>query len=470
MVNRLVINKMGMAIDESLVKGFQTTLHGTLIRHGDNTYENARKVWNGMVDKYPSAIVYCVDIDDVIKAVNFARNNNLLVAVRSGGHNVAGNSVCDDGIVVDLSLMKKIEIDAASCTALAQTGLTLGEFDRETQGFGLATPLGIVSRTGMAGLTLGGGIGWLMRKHGLTCDNLLSVDVITADGRLVTANDNENPDLFWGVRGGGGNFGVVTKFKFQLHPVEQVIGGMVLYQASKAKEVFRFYRNYIATIPDEMTTMLAFLTAPTPFLPERIHGDPLIAIHVCYTGTIESGKSILEPIRAFDRPVADMIKVMSYVDVQCMLDSGASSGLQNYWKSSYLRTFDDKVMEIIIEYFNNTPSHMTQIHIQHMQGAVCRRGENETAFSHRNALCVLNIVSKWNDPSDSVENINWTRELSDSLKPFSSGVYVNFLGDEGEDAVKAAYNPLNFRRLVALKNKYDPANLFSLNQNIKPTA
>lgn len=470
MVNRLVINKMGMAIDESLVKGFQTNLHGKLIRPGDNTYENARKVWNGMVDKYPSAIVYCVDIDDVIKAVNFARNNNLLVAVRSGGHNVAGNSVCDDGIVVDLSRMKKIEIDAASCTAVAQAGLMLGEFDRETQVFGLATPLGIVSKTGMAGLTLGGGIGWLMRKHGLTCDNLLSVDVITADGRLVTANDDENPDLFWGVRGGGGNFGVVTKFKFQLHPVKQVIGGMMLYQASKAKEVFRFYRNYIATLPDEMTTMLAFLTAPTPFLPERIHGDPLIAIHVCYTGTIKSGKSILEPIRTFGRPVADMIKVMSYVDLQCMLDSGASSGLQNYWKSSYLRTFDDKVMEIIIEYFNNTPSPMTQIHIQHMQGAVCRRGENETAFSHRNALCVLNIVSKWNDPSDDVENINWTRELSDSLKPFSSGVYVNFLGDEGENAVKAAYDPLNFRRLVALKNKYDPANLFSLNQNIKPTA
>jgi FAD/FMN-containing dehydrogenase len=470
MVDRLVIDKMGRTIDESRVKGFQSALRGKLIRPGDNSYETARKVWNGMVDKYPSAVVYCVDNDDVIKAVNFARNNNLLVAVRSGGHNVAGNSVCDDGIVIDLSRMKKVETDAASCAAVAQAGLTLGEFDRETQAFGLATPLGIVSRTGMAGLSLGGGIGWLMRKHGLTCDNLLSVDVITADGRLVTASNDENPDLFWGVRGGGGNFGIVTKFKFRLHPVEHVIGGMVLYQASEAKEIFQFYRDYIATLPDEMTTMLAFLTAPVPFLPKRIHGDPLIAIHVCYSGAIESGESILETIRAFGRPVADMIKVMPYVDLQCMLDPGASSGLQNYWKSCYLRTLDDKVMEIIIENFNNTPSPMTQIHIQHMQGAVCRRGENETAFSHRNALCVLNIVSKWMDPSDAGENIKWTRELSDSLKPFSSGVYVNFLGDEGENAVRAAYSPLNYRKLVALKNKYDPTNFFSLNQNIKPTA
>jgi len=468
MNNKPVINKSGNTVDETAVRRFGENFRGRLVRSGDADYDSARRVWNGMIDRHPAIIAYCSDKNDVIKSVNFARSYDILVSVRSGGHNVAGNAVCDNGIVIDLSRMKKIEVDAHAQTAIAQAGLTLGELDNATQAYGMAVPVGIVSKTGMAGLTLGGGIGWLVRKHGLTCDSLLSAEVVTADGQLRTASAVENPDLFWSIRGGGGNFGIVTEFTFRLYPVKQVIGGMILYPAAIAAEVFRFYRDFISTAPDELTTMPALMPSPAPFLSKRIQNIPLVAVHVCYSGPPDTGEKILKPLRSFGKPVLDTINSIPFQEMQSMLDAGAPPGLLNYWKSSYLKNLNDDCIKEILLYFNKVPSPLTQIHIQHLQGAMIHVREDETAFSHRSALCVLNIVSKWIDPADNEKNLKWTRDLSAALEPYAVGVYVNFMGDEGEDRVKAAYSPKNFKRLVQLKNTYDPTNFFSLNQNIRP--
>ncbi len=469
MADRRLINKEGRVIDETAVSVFEAALEGRLVRPGDETYDTARKVWNGMINRFPSLIVYCAGETDVVSAVRFAGENDLLAAVRSGGHNVAGNAVCDGGMVIDLSDMKKIDVDTSARTANVQAGLTLGELDRGTQAYGLATSLGIVSRTGIAGLTLGGGIGWLMRRYGLTCDNLLSVDIVTADGSMITANASENADLFWGLRGGGGNFGIVTRFKYKVHPVKEVLGGTVYYRIDKENSIFKSYRDYILTAPDELTTMLAVLISEPPFLPASYQGKTVAAIHVCYTGPPEKGGEILRSLSEFGTPIRNTVRAMSYIDLQSMLDSGAPPGILNYWKSAYLASLDDNVIETISAHLTQMPSPLTQVHIQHLQGAVSRVKEEETAFSYRNALCALNIVSKWKDPADSEINIKWTRDLAGALEPFSIGAYVNFMGDEGPDRVRAAYNPAGYSRLVSLKNKYDPTNFFSLNQNIKPS-
>jgi len=468
MNNKPAINKSGKAVDESAVRRFGENFRGRLVRSDDADYDSARRVWNGMIDKHPAIIAYCSDKDDVISCVNFARSHDILVSVRSGGHNVAGNAVCDKGIVIDLSRMKKIEIDAHAQMVTVQAGLTLGELDNATQAYGMAVPVGIVSKTGMAGLTLGGGIGWLVRKYGLSCDSLLSAEVVTADGQLLAASADENPDLFWGIRGGGGNFGIVTEFTFRLYPVRQVIGGMMLYRAAGAPELFRFYRDFISAAPDELTTMLALLPAPAPFLSKRIQNVPLVAVHVCYSGPEDTGKNILKPLRSFGEPVQDMIDIIPFQDMQSLLDAGAPPGLLNYWKSCYLKNLNDNCINEILLYFDKVPSPLTQIHIQHLQGAMSRIREDETAFSHRSALCVLNIVSKWINPADNKKNIQWTRDLSAALEPYAVGAYVNFMGDEGQDRVRAAYSPGNYKRLVQLKNTYDPTNFFSLNQNIRP--
>jgi UDP-N-acetylenolpyruvoylglucosamine reductase len=469
MADRRVINKEGRIIDEEAVSGFGAALQGRLVRPGDETYDTARKIWNGMINKFPSLITYCADETDVVSAVRFAGENDLLVAVRSGGHTVAGNAVCNGGMVIDLSDMKQIDVDTSSSTADVQAGLRLGELDRGTQAYGLATSLGIVSKTGIAGLTLGGGIGWLMRRYGLTCDNLLSVDIVTADGSMITANASENADLFWGVRGGGGNFGIATRFKYKLHPVKDVLGGTLYYSIGKENDLFKTYRDYISTAPDELATMLAFLITAPPLLPAFPRGTTVAAIHVCYTGDLERGVEILSPLRELGPLIGDTIRVMPFIELQSMLDAGAPPGLLNYWKSAYLASLDDNVIETISVYLTQMPSPLTQIHVQHLQGAVSRVKEEETAFSHRNALCALNIVSKWKDPDDSEINIEWTRDLAAALEPFSTGAYVNFMGDEGPERVRAAYSPAGYSRLVALKNKYDPTNFFSLNQNIKPS-
>jgi len=438
---------------------------------GDDGYDLGRRVWNGMIDRYPAMIAYCVDADDVIKSVDFAHTHGLLTAVRSGGHNVAGNAVCEGGIVIDLSRMKRIRVNAASRIARAQAGLNWGEFDRATQTFGLATTGGIVSRTGIAGLTLGGGIGWLMRKFGVTCDNLLSANIITAGGRLMTASAVENQDLFWGVRGGGGNFGIVTEFEYRLHQVGPVLAGTVYYPAAKAREILRFYRDYIADLPDELTTMFVYMAAPgTPSPYRLLRGSPVVAIHVCYAGALEAGEKVLKPLRDFGPPLEDAVRIMPYVELQSMLDSGSPPCLQNFWKSSYLKSLSDEAIEVLATYSEAITSPLSQVHLQHLEGAVRRVGENDMAFSHRDASCVLNIVTKWEDPRESEKHIQWTQDLEVAMRPYSTGgVYVNFLGEEGENRVKAAYGPAKYGRLVALKNKYDPTNFFQLNQNIKPT-
>lgn len=458
-------------IDDETIRKFKGSLRGELIQPNDASYDDARKIWNGMIDKRPALIARCTGAVDVINAVNFACANKLLVAVRGGGHNVAGNAVCDGGIVIDLSRMKGIRLDPVRRTSRVEPGLTWGEFDRETQAFGLALPGGIQSTTGIAGFTVGGGFGYLSRKYGLTIDNLLSADVVTADGRLLIASETENSDLFWGIRGGGGNFGIVTSFEFRLHPVGPIIlGGMLLHPLAKAKEVLRFYRDYVAKAPEELSIFLGFVTAPkAPYLPEHIQGTPVLAVIVCYVGAIDEGERIIQPLRKFGPPEVDLVGPKPYVALQSMLDAANPPGWQNYWKSEYLKSFSDEAIDILIEYAAKRPSPMSKIMIGHLLGVVNRVSDNETPYNHRDAPFIINIVSMWSDTTKNEENIKWAKALWNAVQPFATGgVYVNFLMTEGADRIMAAYGKENYKRLVVLKNRYDPTNFFSLNQNIKP--
>jgi FAD/FMN-containing dehydrogenase len=470
MVSRNVMNSAGQVIKERIVEDFQRALHGKVIRPGDEGYDSGRRVWNGMIDRYPAMIAYCRDVDDIIASVRFGREHALLTAVRSGGHSVAGNSVCDGGLVIDLSGMKRIAVDSVSRTARAQAGLNFGEFDSATQNHGLATTGGIVSRTGIAGLTLGGGIGWLMRKFGATCDNLLSVDIVTADGKPLTASADEHKDLFWGLRGGGGNFGIATEFEYRLHEVGPVLAGTLYYPSDRTREILRFYGDFIRTVPDELTTMFAHIAhSPMTPLHELFRGAPMVGIHVCYAGSIAEGVKVVKPLRELG-PLKDDVRIMPYCELQSMLDSGAAPGLLNYWKSSYLKDLSNGAIDVLASYCDEITSPLSQVHLQHLGGAAGRVGEDAMAFGHREALCVLNIVTKWHDPRESEKHVAWTRNLESAMRPFSTGgVYVNFLGEEGEDRVRSAYAPAKYDRLVALKNKYDPTNFFCMNQNIKPS-
>jgi FAD/FMN-containing dehydrogenase len=414
-----------------------------------------------MIDKRAAMIARCAGTSDVIQGVNFARTHNLLLSVRGGGHSIAGKAMCDGGIVLDLSGMKGIRVDPMGRTAEAQPGLTLGQFDHETQAFGLATTLGIVSVTGIAGLTLGGGVGWLNGKYGLACDNLLSADVVTADGQLLTASATENEDLFWGIRGGSGNFGVVTSFTYQLHPVGPVLGGPVLYPLTKAREVLRFHHQFASSCPDELSTTALLVTGPD--------GSPTVAIFVCHCGDIETGERVLRPLRAFGPPSEDGIQPMAYRALESALDAGWPPGRQHYWKSSWLKDLSDDAIEVVVGFAAQMPSPTTGVAFQQMHGAAARVDPAATAFPHRDQHYDFLIASNWDDPADSAKNIEWTRTFFEAMQPFlERGVYVNDLGEEGEDRVKAAYGA-NYERLVALKNKYDPTNLFRITHNIKPT-
>lgn len=440
---------------------------------GDARYASARRVWNGMIDKRPAVIARCTGVADVVSAMRYARENNLLVAVRGGGHNVAGNAVCDDGIVIDLSPLKGIRVDPAARTARAQAGVTWGELDCETQLFGLATNGGFVSTTGIAGLTLGGGIGWLARKHGTTCDNLLAADVVTAGGDFLTASSTENEDLFWGLRGGGGNFGIVTSFEYRLQPVgPEVLAGAVFYPFGKAKQVLRSYRDYVCTAPDELTVVAAIWRAgPAPFLPPEVHGKLVVTLAVCHAGDLNEGERLLRPLRCLGEPLADLIAPIPYTALQSMTDESYPAGLQNYWKSNYLTELTDDGIDTFLEHGARITSPASSAYFEHLGGAISRVGEDETAFGHRDVAFDFVILSLWTDPRESDEHIGWAREFWGAMQPFASeGVYVNNLGAEGEDRVRAAYSPAKYQRLVALKDKYDPDNLFRLNQNIKPTA
>ncbi len=456
-------------LGEATLAEFQASLRGALLRPGNDGYETHRRVWNGMIDRHPALIVRCAGVADVISAVQFARSHHLVVAVRGGGHNVAGNAVCDGGMVIDLSPMKGVRVDPAAGVVRAQAGVTWGELDRETQAFGLATTGGIVSTTGISGLTLGGGIGWLMRKYGLTCDNLLSVDVVTADGRSIVASANEHPDLFWGVRGGGGNFGIVTSFEYRLHPVHTITGGMVIYPAARFHDALRFYRAFCASAPDELTTLASLFTAPPEeFIPPSLHGTPVLGIVACHCGSPEEAERVLRPLHTFGPPAVDLLGPMPYSVLQTMVDTSYPAGQCYYWKSDYLTDFSDEAIETIIAYRDRSSSPLSAVDIHQMGGAVARIDANATAFGHRDAPFLVNTVASWTNSQQGEEHIKWARSLSAELARYSTGTYVNFLSNEGEAGVKAAYDPTAYQRLVALKQTYDPTNLFQLNQNIVP--
>lgn len=451
-----------MAADADKIKRFEAALRGYLIRPETASYDTARRVHNAMIDKRPALIVRCAGVSDVVNAVNFARENDLLLAIRGGGHNVAGTAVCDGGIVIDLSELKGIRVDPGQRTVRAEAGVTWGQLDHEAQSFGLGTTGGAVSTTGIAGLTLGGGIGVLMRKHGLACDNLRSADVVTADGSLLTSSASENADLFWAIRGGGGNFGIATSLEFRVHPVGTVLGGLVLHPLDRAKDLLAFYRDVTATAPDELTAYAALVTSPD--------GVPTSAIFVCYAGPIAAGEAVLRPVREFGPPMADLISPMPYAAIQKTFDPTSPAGLLNYWKSSFLRELSPRVIDAIVAAYASVPSPLTSVVIEHLGGAVSRVGESETAFSNRGAPYSLTAASLWRDAGQSDKNIKWTRRLWEALQPEAeAAAYTNYLGqDEGDERVRAAYGS-NYQRLAALKKKYDPTNLFRTNQNIKPT-
>jgi hypothetical protein len=452
----------GPALEESAVQGFVARMRGRVLRPGEEGFDAARRVWNGMIDRTPALIARCAGAADVISAVTFARDHDLLLAVRGGGHSAAGNGVCDRGLMLDLTPMKGLRVDPARRTARAEPGLSWGEFDRETQAFGLATTGGIVSTTGIAGLTLGGGIGWLMRTHGLTCDNLLSVDIVTADGQLRTASAEEHPDLFWAVRGGGGNFGVVTSFEYRLHPLEPtILGGLLIWPRPLARDVLRLYRDFTQAAPENASAYAGLGTLPD--------GTPVVLVIPFYHGPIAEGEQLLQPLRAFGPPVADLVQPMPYTAFQQILDPLNPPGNRVYWKSAVLGRLDDEALETVIEHAAATPSPLSAALIEFYGGAANRVGAQETAYPLREAVYALNAIAAWTDPGQDEANIRWSRGLWEAMRPFSPGsVYVNFLGvDDGEDRVRAAYGP-NYDRLAAIKARYDPTNLFRLNQNIKP--
>ena len=454
-----------------VVQELAARVRGEVIMPVNEDYDVARQVWNAMINKHPALIVRCAGVADVFNAVEFARTHNLVLAVRGGGHNVAGNATCDGGMLIDLSLMKSVRIDPIQRIARTAPGLTWGELDQETQAFGLALPGGIQSTTGIAGFTLGGGFGYLARKHGLTCDNLLSADVITADGRFLTASKSEHPDLFWGLRGGGGNFGIVTSFEFRLYPLGPVLGGMVTYSAARAKEVLQFYREYVTTAPDELFTIAVFTTAPTaPHMPMYLHGKPVISIIMCYAGRPEEGEDIIRPLRAFGPPEVDLVGIKPYTEMQTLLDTANPPGRLNYWKAEYLTGYSDEAIDTIVSFADRKSSPFSKVLISNLQGAISRVGHDETAYIHRSAPFLLNINAMWTDPYETDKHIGWARDFWAAMQPFSAGgVYVNFLNNEGEERVRAAYDAKTYERLVSLKDKYDPTNFFRLNQNIRPT-
>lgn len=448
-------------LGESVLAELRDDVRGQVVGPHDPDYDTARKVHNGMIDKRPAVVVYCTGVADVMTALRWGLDQGLPVAVRSGGHNVAGKAVCDDGIVIDLSRMKGMRVDPVRRVARAQAGLTWGEFDRETQAFGLATTGGAISTTGIAGLTLGGGIGWLQRKHGLACDNLLSADVVTADGRLLVANEHENPDLFWGLRGGGGNFGIVTSFEYRLHEVGPVIAGPVLHELAAAKDAFEFYREFSAAAPDEL--FCEFDLAPLP------DGHQVVALFMAYFGDAERGERLLAPVHEFGHPIEDMLGPLSYCELQQAFDADFPFGLKNYWKSSNIAELSDSAIDTIVDFMKGAPSTRPMVVIDQFGGAVARVPEDATAFGHRDAEYDLIIAAIWDDDAKEEAHIAWARSFWEAMQPFATeSVYVNYLSDEGEERVRAAYGAKHFDRLVQLKRTYDPDNVFRNNQNISP--
>ena len=447
---------------QSTIQSFRASLQGQSFCPGEPGYDAARRIPNAMIDRRPEVIARCVSAADVMTCVRFAAEEAIAVSVRGGGHSVAGKSVCDRGLMIDLSAMKGIRVDPARRIARAEPGLTLGEFDRNTQAFSLATTLGVVPTVGISGLTLGGGFGNLMAKFGLALDNLESVDVVLADGRQLTASAEENADLFWGVRGGGGNLGVVTSLKYRLHEIGPVLGGVVLHPVARTKEVLRFCRDFAATLPDEVVIQGGALTLPD--------GTKAFGVAPCYCGpSLDHGQKLLKPLRVFGSPLADMISAMSYVEVQRFFEPFFPPGRHTYTKSNFLRALDDDAIETMTQWAGKSPSPYTFApFFEHWHGAVSRVGVADTAFPHRKHAWNVFAWSMWTDPADADKNIQWTRQHWEAMHPhLTDGAYVNYVSDEGEAAARASFGP-NYERLAALKAKYDPTNLFHMNHNVRP--
>ncbi|HEV3365413.1 MAG TPA: FAD-binding oxidoreductase [Acidimicrobiia bacterium] len=452
-----------------LAKGFG----GQLVQPADPGYDEARAVFNGMIDRRPALIARCTGVDDVVAAVNFARAQDLLVAVRAGGHSVVGYGTCDGGIIIDVAPMKGIWIDAEAGIARAESGLTWGEFDRETEAVGLATTGGRRTSTGVAGQTLGSGSGWLERKLGLTCDNLLAARLVTADGEIVRADETQNQELLWGLRGGGGNFGVVTSFQFKLHPVGPVVtGGMLVWARDRAAEVLRFWRDYVETAPDEFGSAPALLTAPpAPFVPEHLQGRPAVGLLLCCIGDLEAGEAMVRPFQAL-KPDLDMVGPMPYTAVQMLTDEGTPHGLHNYWKAENLPALSDEAIDTIVDRADGMTSPLSMVLVEPKGRAISRVGDADSALGGRDAAHTLYCFSLWTDPTESDTHIAWTRSFMDAMAPFTMpGVSLNFTMDQQEAKAQESFGSAEKnRRLVALKDHYDPTNFFRLNQNIKPSA
>jgi hypothetical protein len=455
-------------LDEAALKELAESFRGQIIRPGDRDYDEQRRVWNGSIDRSPALIAGCAGVADVIAAVRFARESGLELALRSGGHSYPGLSVCDGGMIIDTSRMRGTRVDPEERTARAQAGVLLGELDREAQAFGFAVPAGIVTHTGLAGLTLGGGIGWLERKYGLTIDQLLSVDLVTADGELVKASETENPDLFWGVRGGGGNFGIVTEFEFRLNPVgPMVLAGPILWAMEDSPEVLRFYRDWITEVPEELTTIVTFRRVlPSPFVPSELHGKHVVIIGCCYAGSLEEGEEVLRPLRRFGSPLLDMCEPKPFVAHQASLDPAFPHGWWYYIRSCNLAELNDDVVDTMANRGVRIASPETVFSIFHLGGAVARVGEDETAFTGRNAGHTVNVIGITRTGEGFDPEREWARDLWSALEPHHQNVYVNFLMEEGEERVRQAYGAAKYDRLKALKRRYDPDNFFRLNQNI----
>jgi FAD/FMN-containing dehydrogenase len=457
----------GEALSPSNAALLRRALRGQLVLPTDAEYDQARRVWNGMVDKRPAAIAYCSNAADVVSAVTFARSQAVPISVRAGGHNVAGSCVCEGGLVIDVSRMKQISIDRSDRTIHAGAGLTLGELDTATQRFALATTMGVNSDTGIAGLTLGGGFGKLGRKHGLACDNLISADIVTADGRLLHTSADENPDLFWGIRGGGGNFGIVTAFRYRLHPLgPSIVRASISYDFRKAREALRAYYEFSSTCPDEVSADAALARTPA--------GEPVFGISICFMGPIDDGERALgrtlKSLRNKIEPLDEQTSVVPYLAVQSAGDSVFPRGRRYYWKAQFLRDISDGAIDAVLDAYMKAPSSASLAVFQQVGGAIARVPVAETAYAQRHACYDCFPVAIWDDPADDTANLAWARDFWTAVRPFSTGgVYVNNLGDEGEDRVRAAYGE-NFERLARLKQKYDPSNFFQLNQNIRPTA
>jgi FAD/FMN-containing dehydrogenase len=460
----------GFTLSENALAELQDGFRGEIVGRDDLNYDEQRKIWNGSIDRRPAVITRCAGVADVMAAVKFARKRGLPVAVRSGGHSFPGLSVADDAFLIDLTLMKGVRVDPEARTARVQAGVLLGELDRETQPFGLAAPSGIVTHTGVAGLTLGGGIGWIMRKHGLAIDQLRRVDLITADGELVKASADENEDLFWGVRGGGGNFGVVTEFEFNLVPVgPTVLAGPIFWAMEDSPEVLRFYRDWVRDAPDELMTIVVHRKAPAlPFVPEDLHGKPVVMVVCCWAGDHEEGEQVIRPMKQFGTSVADVCMPKPYLAHQAMFDPSFVPGRWYYFKSCDVRDLTDEIIDITVDHSLRIESPLTSFPIWQMGGAVARVGEDETAFGGRNAAFTYNIGAATATAEGFDQEREWVRNFWSSLEPWHTTVYVNFLGAEGEERIRAAYGEAKYNRLKALKRKYDPDNFFRINQNIPP--